>query len=746
MPKRKRLRSRGPGRDRDARTSGYRHAVPDPNRILDTLRRRGVPLTLSQLAEESAVTGERPVAQLRRRLQSMVAAGQILLNRRDEYCLLDKLDAIAGTVIAHRDGFGFLSPDDGSEDIYLGVPEMRSLLDGDRAAVRLTGTGRNGRRAGALVEILARGRDTRVGHYQREHGVGYVVEAGRGMHHFVVPDRYRGGAEPGQLVKLEVMEYPSPTREAQGKVTEVIGDPKDPGVITSAAVEIFRLPAKWPEAAIAEAEAYGSRVRAGDKPDRVDLRGLALVTIDGEDARDFDDAVYAEPRAAGGWRLVVAIADVSHYVRTHAPLDVEARRRGTSVYFPDRVIPMLPEALSNGLCSLNPKVDRLCMVCDMEISQQGDVLRSEFYRAVMHSNARLTYTEVDAFRRGDSAVTRRLGSLRVELEHLYGVYAALARARARRGALDLDLPEVKISVGSAGEVLDVRPRGRTDAHRLIEECMIAANVQAARFLARHRLPTLFRVHSGPPEDKFEELRLLFQGLGVAVPDQARSRARHLNRVLDAVRARPDFQMLATALLRSLSQAVYQPVNVGHFGLALGSYAHFTSPIRRYPDLLVHRGIGHVLDRGKPGAFGYDLAAMEQLGKTTSMQERRADEAARHVEARYKCRYIEDRVGDVLSGVVTGVTHFGLFVTLADVYVDGLIHVTGLGRDYFHLEQGGLRLTGERSGQSFALGDDLEVRVVRVNTQDAQIDLALADAPRLQPGRRRGTGARRRRSG
>lgn len=735
----------GGGRQPDGGAGSYRHPVPEPNALVELLTGKGLPMTLEQIARELGIQGERPRAALRTRLDDLVRAGRLLRNRRQEYCLLDRLDAVPGTVSSHRDGFGFLLPDDGSDDVYLSAVEMRSLMDGDRVAVRVAPGGRAGRRAGSVVEILARGRESLVGRYHREHGIGFVVEAARSPHHFIVPDRYRNGAEPGQLVKLEIMEYPGPLREAQGRIAAVLGDPGDPRVLTDAAIAMFDLPGEWPPGLETRAGAFGTHVRPADHAGRTDLREMPLVTIDGADARDFDDAVYAEPRG-DGWRLVVAIADVSHYVQPGDELDREARRRGTSVYFPDRVVPMLPESLSNGLCSLNPAVDRLCMVCDMVLDEAGKVSSARFYRAIMHSRARLTYDEVDAAEQGraHTQATRRVA---VQLEHLYGAYRCLAAARARRGALELDLPETKILLGPEGTVQAIVGRQRNDAHRLIEECMITANVEAGRFIRRHRLPTLYRVHDGPEETKFEELRLLLQGLGLSLPDVARRRAREVDQALRALRHRPDFPMLATAVLRSMPQAVYQPENIGHYGLALQCYTHFTSPIRRYPDLLVHRAIGHVLDRQRPGDFPHDNAAMDQLGKITSRLERRADEATRHVEARCKCLFMEKRVGEELDGVVTGIAHFGLFVTLRDIYVDGLIHVTSLPSDYYHLGQGGLSLTGERSGEAFTLGQDLRVRIARVDPEQARIDLVLADSrpgstgPRPSPGRDRPGAAR-----
>ena len=712
----------------DVPARSYRHPVPGPNELLALLRQKGVPMTLDALAAALGKQDKRELQGLRRRLDELKSSGQVLVNRAGEYCLSEKLDLVTGTVSAHRDGFGFLIPDNGSVDVYLSEAEMRSLLDGDRVVVRVTSQGRGGRCSGTVVEILARARTSVVGRYQREHGIGWVIGSGRSAHHFIVPDRYRSGAQPGQIVKLEIMEYPAPSREAQGKIVRVLGEPTEPRVLTEAAIEMFNVPSVWPAAVTKAAAQFGAEVGPNESAGRTDLRKLPLVTIDGEDARDFDDAVYAEP-AGEGWRLIVAIADVSHYIRKSDPIDVEARRRGTSVYFPDRVVPMLPEALSNELCSLKPQVDRLCMVCEMQIDRRGGVTGAKFYRAVMHSHARLTYNQVDAMHRGaDPAAYAHIRRLGPVIENLYGVYKALASARTRRGALDLDLPEVRIELDESGAISGVASRLRNDAHRLIEECMIAANVEAARYLGRHRIATLYRVHNGPEGDKLEELRLLFQSLGVPMPDTARTRPREINRGLQALRDRPDFPMLATAVLRSMTQAVYQPVNSGHFGLALTAYAHFTSPIRRYPDLLVHRAIGHLIDGGKPGAFSYDGPAMEQLGKNTSMQERRADEATRYVDARCKCLFMQHRVGEVLDGVVTGVTHFGLFVMLRELFVDGLIHVSNLPNDYYHLEPGGLGLKGERTGRLFLLGEDLRVRVARVDPEEAKIDLALESQP------------------
>ena len=693
-------------------------------------------MTLTAVAAELTITGERPLAELRRRLEALRTAGQLLVNRRGEYCLADKLDVVPGTVTAHRDGFGFLVPDDGSDDVYLPVPEMRSVLDGDRIAVRVTGEGGE---AGAPVPRGNPCPEPRQPGRSLSSGTGTWL--GRGIRPFPASlhraGQDRGGAEPGQLVKLEILAYPGPEHEARGQVVEVLGDPRDPRVLTDAAIEMFHIPSRWPEGVLRHGGRLGREVAAADKRNRTDLRDLPLVTIDGEDARDFDDAVLLNPwPAAGAWWWQLPTFPTTS-PRGDA-IDTEARRRGTSVYFPDRVVPMLPEELSNELCSLKPAVDRLCMVCDMRIDTQGNVTGATFYRAVMHSRARLTYTAVDAWQR-ESPASAVPDAVRPVIDNLYGVYRSLHRARERRGALDLDLPEIKIHLDASGAIAGVRSRLRNDAHRLIEECMIAANVEAARYLRKHKLTTLYRVHAGPEGERLDDLRLLFQGLGISIAETAGTRPAEINRVLKLIRDRPDFPMLATAVLRSMQRAVYQPGSLGHFGLGLAVYAHFTSPIRRYPDLVVHRGLGHLLDGGKPAAFHLDIPAAELLGTVNSTQERRADEGTRYVEARCKCLFMMDQVGATLDGVVTGVTHFGLFVMLRDLLVDGLIHVTSLPSDYYHLEPGALGLRGERTGRTFRLGDDLRVRVARVDPEEAKIDLALDGDAGNQAGRRSGTG-------
>jgi ribonuclease R len=495
---------------------------------------------------------------------------------------------------------------------------------------------------------------------------------------------------------------------------------------------------------IAEAEAFGSEIPAAAIEGREDLRDLGLVTIDGEDARDFDDAVWCE-RASGGWRLIVAIADVGHYVRPGTPLDREARERGTSVYFPNRVLPMLPEALSNGLCSLVPHVDRLALCCELRVRDDGRITRSRFFAAVMRSAARLTYRDVGAFlERPDAKHDSRLEGLRERLLALHGVYRSLTRARAGRGALELDTPELKLKFDADGRIAALVEQTRNDAHRLIEECMIAANVAAARFLDRHRVPTLYRVHGLPELDRLETLRQFLREFGLWLPPPEDVKPEHLRELLATLGDRPDANLISTAIIRSMPQAVYQPGNIGHFGLALDHYAHFTSPIRRYPDLVVHRGVRSVLDQRDAQEIVETQGPLPVLGQDCSFRERRADEATRAAVAWLKCYYMERHLGDEFEGIVSGVVDFGLFVQIEGLQVDGLVHVSALGQDYFSRDSSGYRMVGRHSGRVFRLGDRMRVRVINVSLDERRVDFELADAPeRDRNARRRRAPARRR---
>ena len=717
----------------------YEHPIPSRNALLDHLSEAGRPLKVEAIQKAFGLKGQRMRSMLVDRLREMVRAGQIIENRRHEYCLVRKLKLIAGTVSAHRDGFGFVVPDEGDDDIYLSAREMRPLFDGDRVAVKVRGVDRRGKPEGELVEILDRGLREVAGQFIRERGIGVVIpDNPKIAHRILIGKGDAGGAKPGQIVVAEIIDYPTQVEQATGRIVDVIGAPDQKGIATDIAIQSHGIPMRWPKDVRDQAKKFGTKVPTPAKRGRVDLRDIDLVTIDGEDARDFDDAVFCEPKG-DGWRLLVAIADVAHYVEYQSPLDNEAITRGTSVYFPDRVVPMLPEVLSNGLCSLNPKVDRLCMVCDMRVDAQGKVTRSEFVEGLMRSKARLTYTEVSAYLDGDDKAVPK--PLHKSVRHLHGLFRALAKARSKRGAIELDLPQVKFELNSDGEIERIRALQRNDAHKLIEECMIAANVEAAKFLARHRIQGLYRVHAKPDAERFDELRRYLVSLGLKVPHPEHVEPKQFNNLLKKVKGRPDSAAISMQMLRSLTHAEYTPDNIGHFGLALDSYAHFTSPIRRYPDLLVHRAIKHIVRGGKPAKYSYDRQSMARLGAVTSAHERRAEEATRDVEAWLKCQYMADRVGDSYDGVVTGVTNFGLFVQITDLMIDGLVHVTSLPNDYYQFDQGSLKLVGERTGRTFSLGDEMRVLVQRVDMDSRKIDFRPAELPHEEP--RVGRGKRRR---
>ena len=703
----------------------YKHPIPSPNELIDFLTETGKPVKAEEILRGFGLKGQRMRSLLVERLYKMVRSGQILENRRGEYCLTAKLDLVTGTVTGHRDGFGFVVRDDGEpDDIYLSAREMRSVFDGDRVAVRIAGTDRRGRAEGDLVEVLERSRREIAGQFIRERGIGIVIpDNPRVAHRILVPRKEWGGAKPGQMVVVEILDYPTRVEQATGRIIDVIGAPDDKGIATDIAIHSHAIPSRWPDAVKKECERFGSKVPTRAKQGRTDLRHIDLVTIDGADARDFDDAVYCE-RSGNGWRLLVAIADVSHYVEVGSGLDKEAIRRGTSVYFPDRVVPMLPEVLSNGLCSLNPKVDRLCMVCEMRVNAEGKITRATFHDAVMRSKARLTYGQVNAFLSGQSkkAVPKPLHG---PVRELQALYKALARARKRRGAIEIDLPQTRFKLNDDGEIDRIEVVPRNDAHRLIEECMIAANVQAAKFLKRHRIPGLYRVHARPDPDRFGELRLYLTGLGLKVAHPEHVQPRDFTNLIRQTADRPDATAIMMTMLRSLTHAEYSPQNIGHFGLALESYAHFTSPIRRYPDLLVHRAIRHITSGGKPGRYHYGGRDMERLGAITSAHEKRAEDATREVEAWLKCQYMEGHLGDEFEGVVTGVTNFGLFVQITELLVDGLVHVTSLQNDYYHYEAGSQSLVGERSGKRYRLGDTMRVQVSRVDMETRRIDFRPA---------------------
>lgn len=724
--RKRKAHSLDPHREREARK--YPNPIPSREFIQQVLAEAGIPLTFEQLSQALALRSGDDLVALERRVAAMERDGQLVRNRRSAYCLVNKRDLIAGRVIGHPDGFGFVKPDVGEEDLFLSPREMRAVFHDDRVIARVTGQDRRGRLEGEVVEILERNTLQVVGRLYQESGVGFVVpDNPRLSHDIIVPKDFLGGARQGQIVVAEIIEPPTKRTQPIGRILEVLGDRMAPGMETDIALRTHNLPVIWPEAVGQEIAGLGSEVEEAAKAGREDLRTLPLVTIDGADARDFDDAVYCAPRPKG-WRLLVCIADVSHYVRSKSALDLEALNRGNSVYFPDRVIPMLPEVLSNGLCSLNPQVDRLCMACELWINREGQITRSRFYPAVMRSHARLTYDQVAAMLiEGDPELCDRYADLLPHLHQLYALYQVLLEARIRRGAIDLDTIETQFRFDAAGKIAEIRPLVRNEAHRIIEECMLAANVATARLLERKRIPTLYRIHQGPTKEKLAEVREFLGELGIQLGGGDKPQARDYAELLAQVRGRPDQALIQMVLLRSMAQAVYSTENVGHFGLAYPAYTHFTSPIRRYPDLLVHRAIRHALGGGQAEAFEYPKPKIQVMGEHCSGTERRADEATRDAESWLKCEYMLDKIGEELSGWISGVTSFGLFVQLEELYIDGLIHVTALDNDYYHFDPVGHRLTGERTGRVYRLGDPIRVRLAAVSLDERKIDFVPAQA-------------------
>jgi ribonuclease R len=711
------LRLADPNLDRER--ARYPNPLPSREWILHVLEREGVPVAPERLAQLLAIDADEEET-FARRLNAMERDGQIMLNRRGAICIVDKLGLTPGRVQGHPDGYGFVIPDDGGPDLYLGPGEMSKVLHGDRVMARQSGTGKRGRAEGVVVEVLERANRRVVGRLMEEHGICFVVaEDKRISQDVLVPGEALGGARPGQVVVAEIIQQPDRHIKPLGRVIEVLGNYADPGMEIEIALRKHDLPHQFPPAAQGLAAKLPKAVRKTDLAGREDLRGLPLVTIDGETAKDFDDAVFCRPEGKG-FRLWVAIADVSHYVRDGDAIDVEAHARGNSVYFPRRVIPMLPEELSNGLCSLNPEVDRLCMACELVVDPRGEIKNYRFYAAVMHSRARLTYTSVAAALAGhESAVP---ATLLAHLRDLHRLYQVLAKARGRRGAIDFETVETRMEFDDQGKITAIHPVARNDAHRLIEECMLAANVCASDILQAHEHPALYRIHEGPTPDKLADLREFLSEFGLQLGGGDEPRAKDYAKLLEAIRGRPDCQLLQTVLLRSLQQAVYSPENVGHFGLAYEAYTHFTSPIRRYPDLLVHRAIKAVL-----AGQTYSPQGWAELGQHCSQTERRADEATRDVEAWLKCYYMRGRLGEEFSASISGVAAFGIFVALDEVYVEGMVHVSELGNDYYQFDAARHQLLGERSGRRFRLGDRVRVRLVRADLETTRLDFVLAQA-------------------
>lgn len=751
--------------DPHAAREAEKYAKPIPSRelILDLLNNSVGPLSHRELCETLGIEDDEGIEALRRRLSAMVRDGQLASNRRGGYGTLDKMSLLKGRVVGHPDGFGFVVTGE-PQDVYLSSRQMRRVFDGDEVLVRIAGYDQRGRPEGSIVEVVAHNTSKLVGRYFVESGVCFVrPDNPRIGQDIIIPPDQAGGAQSGQMVVVAITSQPSRQHLPMGRIAQVLGEYRAPGMEIQLSLHNYNIPHEWPAELDAELEAIADEVEEADKRARVDLRHLPFVTIDGEDAKDFDDAVYCEPlkkggwrRLKGGWRLLVAIADVSHYVRPGSALDEEAWKRGTSVYFPGQVVPMLPEKLSNGLCSLNPDVDRLCMVCEMTVLPNGEIKDYQFFEAVMHSRARLTYTQVAGMiaQRDDpnSAVRARFSEIVEHIDHLHDLYQALREARELRGAIDFETGETRILFDEHRKIEQIIPQVRTRAHMLIEECMLAANVCAASLLEKCKIPALYRVHNGPSEEKLERLREFLAELGLGLGGGLSPTPMDYQKVLAQVAGRPDAHVIQQVMLRSMSRAEYQPANEGHFGLNYEAYTHFTSPIRRYPDLLVHRAIRSLLRSRKRSrhllraegatplsaaeAYPYDQAWMEKAGEHTSFTERRADEATRDVETWLKCEYLLDKVGEEFTGVVSSVVGFGLFVELEDLFVEGLIHITGLPKDYYYFEAAHHRLVGERTRKVFRLGDRVRVRVTRVDLEERKVDFELLEELDSQPRRKR----------
>jgi ribonuclease R len=741
--------------------SQYSYTIPSREEILGILRTATDPQDAQSLAAALNVKPDE-MDGLMRRLNAMERDGQIKPNRSGDYQLAHQANFIEGRVSGHREGYGFLIPDESSDDIFLPEKEMQKVLNGDRVRIRIVGTDRRGRPEGTIVEVVERANSHVIGRLLNENGAWVVAPEDKRIGQDILLSGSPGKAKAGQVVSIELIEQPSRYTQPVGKIVEVLGDIDDPGMEIEIAVRKYGVPHEFSAAAKKLASKLPGEVLASDLTERVDLRDIPLVTIDGEDARDFDDAVYCEPVKIGrsnAYRLIVAIADVSHYVKPGDALDADALERSTSVYFPRRVIPMLPEKLSNGLCSLNPAVDRLTLVCDAVITAKGEIKAYQFYPAVIHSAARLTYTEVAAIlenTKGTEAA-RRPG-LVPHLLNLYSVFQALLQARQVRGAIDFETTETYIVCNAAGKIEQILPRTRNDAHRLIEECMLAANVCAADLLARHKHPGVYRVHAAPSKEKLNQVRTFLKQMGLHLGGGDTPTASDYAELMPKIKLRPDAVLLQTMLLRSMQQAVYSPENIGHFGLAYEAYAHFTSPIRRYPDLLTHRAIKailkgkryepkdidtsvlnttlspaarrmHAQDKadGKKKKEG-ELAVWESLGIHCSANERRADEASRDVEAWLKCYFVRDKLGEEFTGTISGVTPFGIFVQLDALFIEGLVHVTELGADYFQYDDVRHELRGERTGIRYQLTDRVTVQVSRVDLDARKIDLRLVTEP------------------
>lgn len=715
----------------------YGNPIPSREFILSVIRDNNAPMNRDEILTALSIRNEDQIEAMRRRLRAMENDGQLVFTKRKHYALPEKLDLFKGTVIGHREGFGFLQVDGKKDDLFIPNHQMQKVMHGDFVLAQPAGLDRRGRREVRIVRVLESRKKQIVGRFFLENGFSYVVpDDSRIGRDILVPNEHRNGARMGQVVVVELQERSASFNQPIGVITEILGDNMAKGMEVEIALRNHDIPHKFPSAVEKYVKKFTEEVPEEAKKGRVDLRNLPLVTIDGEDARDFDDAVYCEKHGKG-WKLWVAIADVSYYVRLRSALDVEAHNRGNSVYFPNRVVPMLPEILSNGLCSLNPQVDRLCMVCEMQISAKGKLTDYRFYEAVMNSHARLTYTKVAKILEGDEELRTRYSTLVPHLEDLYKLYQALFGARHQRGAIDFETIETKFIFNAMGRIERIEPVVRNDAHKIIEECMILANIAAANFMEKHKEPALYRIHATPSEEKLTSFRTFLSEFGLTLEGGLKPTTKDYAALLEKVKERPDHELIQTMLLRSLSQAVYHADNIGHFGLALEEYAHFTSPIRRYPDLTLHRGIKYLLAKEQgakrkttdTGGYHYSFDEMDLLGNHCSMTERRADDATREVADWLKCEYMQDHVGGEFSGVISSVTGFGLFVRLDDLFIDGLVHISTLENDYYQFDAAKQRLIGENSRMQYRLGDKVRIKVEAVHLENKMVDFSLMGSER-----------------
>ncbi len=701
--------------------------VPERETILEFLDNVNKPRSLKRIARELGVSSDAAILALERRLDAMQRDGQLIKNRKQGYGLVQKMDLLQGRVIGHPDGYGFLRLENGGEDLYMSARDMRRLLHGDKILARIIGVDKRGRREGTVVEILERANNQVVGRFFKEGTIGFVVPDNRRIHQDILITKQKGQkVKSGQYVVAKITQQPDQHTQPLGEIMEVLGTHMSADLAMDITLKSHEIPYKWPDAVKRDASHYTENQKIITDENREDITQLPLITIDGEDARDFDDAVFAEP-TKNGWRLLVAIADVSHYVKPESALDQEAQQRGTSVYFPQRVIPMLPEVLSNGLCSLKPDVDRLCMVCELSINRNGKVKHFRFFEGVMQSVARMTYNDVyTIMKKSDPDVLEQYKNIVSHINNLEKLYRLMHSERESHAVIEFGSSETSFQFDKKGKVIGINSRERNDAHRLIEEFMLAANVAAAEYLLDNEIPALYRVHETPKVEKLADLRSFLAEMSLTLEGEDEPATRDYAKLLEKTRKRPDRHLIETVMLRSMPLAMYSSENTGHFGLGFKAYTHFTSPIRRYPDLLVHRAIRHLIQNSTAEGFHYSSAAMPALGNHCSMTERRADEASREIVQWYKCQFMQEKVGENFNGTISSVTSFGVFVELDDIFVEGLVHITSLPIDYYHFDPIGHRLRGERTGREFRLTNRVRVKVMRVDVEDKKIDFEIVE--------------------